>query len=211
MNVFEATQYIQNSPEFAQKSLEGKIQIKSALLDQMRKTDEFRGLSLEDRHKFKNDFMTDIVGLKPEDFTEDTTEDQTIRDMLTDVQNVRAGADSTLNGWDGFTEATRNYLTGKVGAGIVDIFTVGDTTDALFGDSRKEAESYRDYVLEQYDPKGLKDYKAGKVFGHITGFAADAAATGALYGSIGTAGLLTKPVAGVAQKLLQASLKKFRN
>lgn len=205
-DIFEVTKQVLASPEYQQKSFEGKVQIKQALMENLSRTDQFLQMDLENRQQVRKAFLTDIAGFNPEDFAGAEPE---VQEILTDIQNVRGGGQSSLNAWDGFVEGTRGFLSGKIGAGIVDIFTAGDTTEALFGDKRQEVEKYRDYVYNTYDPEGLKDYKAGKAFGVVGGFAADALAMTTLYGGIGQAGLLTKGFSGVANKLLQASAAKY--
>lgn len=201
---------VQEDPRFTELNFDEKLAVKDHLLQAIRQDSaEYGAANLDVRIEFDKLFMTDLPGMTPDSVSGDSAEAQATREVLADAQNVRQGGQSSLSGWDGFVKTSNNYLSGKLGLGIVDAFTTGDTSEALFGDQRTEADKYQEYVYSKYNPEGLTDYKVGKIVGHIAGFAVDAFATGGLYGSVGKVGLLTKPFAGVATKLLDASVKKF--
>ena len=207
MNAKEFVESTLSNPEYQELTMEQKIGVRTELLGALKQGDEeYRRAPLDTKHQFDKLFMTSL-GFDANAIEGDDNESNAVREMLLDVDNVRNGGEASLNGWDGIAEGGRNFLTGKVGFGIVDLFTEGSTVDAFFGDERKEAERYRDYVYGTYKPEGLTDYKIGKVAGNVIGFAGDAYVTSQLYGSVGSAGLLTRPLTGVTSRLMDWSLK----
>jgi hypothetical protein len=207
MDIIEFQKSVVEDPRFSEASLEQRMTMKQELLKRIQtESADYQSMPIDAQLDFDKKYLTDLR-YQPAGLEEEDSESLAVANILSDIEQVKAGDASSANGWNGATESLRNYLTGKIGYGIVDLFTEGDTVEASFGTERREAEKYRDYVYGVYNPEGITDFKIGKFLGHIAGFAGDAYATGSLYGSVGKAGLLTKPLTGVTTRLMDWSQK----
>ena len=201
MGPFELSKDVQSDPRFAQKTLEEKVQIRQYLLGEMKYTSEYQGMAAEDRASFDREYMaSSMPGLDMASLVNGDEEDARSAQFLNQAQTAIDMGKADINFGEGFVETSTNFVSGKLGAWAVDLFTEEDTTKRLFGDRSDEYRRYRDYVLETMDPEGITDWKIGKAAGNILGFAADAYVSASLYGGVGAAGLLTKGVGKIGMQ-----------
>jgi hypothetical protein len=204
MTVQEFSAGVQGSEQFKNASLETKIQMRQGLLPLLKQdpiyaqADSFQKLEIEKK------FMTaPMNGLNTESLVNGDDQDLRSAKFLEQAESAWLTGQSSANFGDGFMETFSDYLVGKVGTWTADLFTKGDTTEYIYGDRSDDYKRYRDYVFDTLNPEGLQDFRVGRVTGHITGFASDALATTALYGSIGAPGLIGKAFGGFGSKLAE--------
>ncbi len=186
MDAFELASRMETSEEFANASFEDKLQGRVNALSLIRNDPRYYMQDLTAQEEFDKQFMThEMKGLRMDELDLENDEDRRAKRFLEQAQSAYETGITDANFFDGVVETGSQFLTGKLAAAAVDIFTEDDTTDYLYGDKSDDYKKYRDFVFDTLDPEGRKDFIAGKVTGGITGFAADAFVTSKLYGAVG--------------------------
>lgn len=189
MGTFDLIKQIQQSEQFGNVSFEKKVAINQQLADIATQDDVYASLDFEAQDIIRKRILSTMPGYDPASIVGEGAEYDRQRSLLAQAESIKTGQ-ADINAWDGIIETGRDYLSGKLTAGLADIFVEGDLTEGIFGDRGQELETYRDYLAEVNDPEGMTDYKVGKVFGHILGFGTDALAMSLLYGGVGAPGLI---------------------
>ena len=204
MGIFEDIVSAQDSEKYLSAPLEKKIEVNQAMANLFRRSPEYFSMDFGGQDNITKKILSRMPGYDPATITGDDVESNRSRELLLQAEAIKTGQ-SDLNGWDGIWEGGRNFLSGKITAGLTDIFVEGDLTEAIYGDINQELERYRDYVAEVNNPEGMADYKVGKVFGNIIGFGTDAVGMTLLYGSVGAPGLIGRGLGMTAGSKIFAS------
>ena len=204
MSIFDGIVEVQDSEEYINAPLQKKVEVNRAMDQMFKQSPEYFSMGFQDQSDLSKMILSRMPGYDPASIIGDDPESNRSRELLTQAEAIKTGQ-SDLNGLDGFIETGREFLSGKIVAGLGDIFVEGDLTEAIFGDKNQELEQYRNYLMGVNNPEGMTDYKIGKTFGNITGFATDAVGMTLLYGSIGAPGLIGRGLGMTASSKVFAS------
>lgn len=194
------------SPEYSKKSYEEQKQIRETIASAAMSSDEAQVMAPDERGKLYDMIATTSKGM----FGRDIGGNERAMRFMNAAEATRNSKKVDLNFIDGFSEGSKNFISGKIGHFLVDIFDPNDLSQEVFDEDTERARKYFSDVSERYDVAGASDYKFAKILGGIGGFAGDAYGSSLLYGAVGAPGLIGKLLSmpGATQAATMGGLSK---